>query len=364
MRPWPQRRRGARCRRRGRAPGRGRRHRLGVLVGEDRRGRRPPARRRRPRGAPRPGRRRRRGCGRRRGRSAAAAATSSRRPGTAIAGGHRGDPPRVELAAPRKASAAAIARAKLRRWNAPAAAQLAARRRGPRGRGPARAPRSAAVRSASARDRSGRPDPGPGSWRRAAPPSFSAAISGLGLPQPLGVVEPDRGQDGHLRGDRVGRVEPAAEARLDHRHLDPGGGEGDERGRGCDLELGHRLALLERPVDDLGRLAPCARPRPRTRPAPISAPPIRMRSDQRAGCGERQAPVRSAVGLEQRRGHPRHRGLAVGADDVDRGEAVLGHAQQRVEPVHPVEPELPADRLQRVEVGRPALYPSSSSSPR
>ena len=54
---------------------------------------------------------------------------------------------------------------------------------------------------------------------------------------------------------------------------------------------------------------------------------------------------RDAVGLEQRHRHPGHRGLAVGADDVDRGEAVLWHPQQRAEPAHPLQAQAPADRL-------------------
>ena len=80
-----------------------------------------------------------------------------------------------------------------------------------------------------------------------------------------------------------------------------------------------------------------------------------MRGDVGAG--------RDAVRLEQRRGHPRHRGLAVGADDVDRGEAVLRHPQQRAEPPHPLEPELPAQDLATLRrISSEVSYPPSSSS--
>ena len=64
---------------------------------------------------------------------------------------------------------------------------------------------------------------------------------GLGLAQPLGVIEADRGQHGDPRRDRVGRVKPAPESRLDHPNLDPGSGQGEEAGRGCDLKLGDGL---------------------------------------------------------------------------------------------------------------------------
>ena len=54
----------------------------------------------------------------------------------------------------------------------------------------------------------------------------------LGVPEPLGVLEADRGQRRRPARDHVGRVEAAAEPGLDHRHLDPRRREGDEGGRG------------------------------------------------------------------------------------------------------------------------------------
>ena len=174
----------------------------------------------------------------------------------------------------------------------------------------------------------------------------------LGLTEPLGVVEADRGQGGHPRGDRVGRVEPPPQPGLDHPDADPGRGEGDEPGCGRDLELGHRFAAAA--SDDLGRLGSALDRGRELGRSDLGAadhdplrPAVEMRRDHRAG-GD-------PMGFEQRRGHPRHRGLAVGADHMDRGEAMLGHPQQRVQTVHPLEPEPPPDRLERVEVGLGAL---------
>ena len=167
---------------------------------------------RRPRAAPRRGPRPRRGCGRRRRRSAARSASSSSRPGT-IERWRRPSATRSGSSSPRKASAAATARAKLRRWKAPggAAARL---RAGVLGRADERAPRSAAVRSASART-SGETRPRTRVVVVAEDGELLGGDLELGLPQPLGVVEADRGEDGDPRGDRVRRVEPATEPGLD-----------------------------------------------------------------------------------------------------------------------------------------------------
>ena len=113
----------------------------------------------------------------------------------------------------------------------------------------------------------------------------------LGLPQPLGVVESDRGQHRDPRGDRVGRVEPAPEPGLDRRDLDPSRSEGDEGRRRRRLELGHRVALVEAAVDALGGRARPARPRS---PTPPRRPPRRGSASARPSCavwGERQAPA-------------------------------------------------------------------------
>ena len=53
--------------------------------------------------------------------------------------------------------------------------------------------------------------------------------------------------------------------------------------------------------------------------------------------------------LEQRGDDLGYRRLAVGADDVDRLEAVLGHAEHRHELLDPLEPEAHAERLARCQ---------------
>ena len=312
------------------------------------RGRRRPGRPAATRAAPRRAPRRRRGCGRRRGRSAGCSATSSRRPRDASGSAATSRPARVELAEERLGGGAA--RAKLRRWKGPARAQLAARRRGPRARGQV-APALGAAASASAAT-SGRERPRTSVVRVAQDGELLGRDLHLGLAQPLGVVEPDRGQHSDLRGDRVGRVEAAAEARP--RSPPTSTRAAAKATKAAAVATSNWVTAS--PSSSARLTTSSAASATRSAAAANSAgvdlgAAIRIRSDQRAVCGETQAPVRSAVRLEQRRGHPRHRGLAVGADDVDRGEAVLGHAERRVEPVHPLEPELPADRLERVEVG-------------
>ena len=141
--------------------------------------------------------------------------------------------------------------------------------------------------------------------------------------------------------------------------LDPGRGQGDEGGGGRDLELGHRLTLVQGAVDDLGRLGgPLDRGGEGDRVD--LPPPISTRSDQRAGAARgrrRREPRAPRAGPR----HPRHRGLAVGADDVDRGEAVLGHPQRGGQQVHPLEARA-SSRSARASRGRPRPpLPSSSA---
>jgi hypothetical protein len=74
------------------------------------------------------------------------------------------------------------------------------------------------------------------------------------------VVEADRGQHGREGPDRVGRVEPSAEPGLDRGDLYPGLGQGEEGGRGRDLELGDFLTGQPR-VDGVGeREQPAVKP--------------------------------------------------------------------------------------------------------
>ena len=138
-------------------------------------------------------------------------AICSRRPGIGQRRGDLGDPVGVELAEKRLRGGERQGEvASLEAARRPAGA---APRPGSSGARTSRAPRSAAVRSASAATSALTPGPAPGSSESRSTASFSAAISSLGLAQPLGVVEADRGQHRHPRGDRVGRVEPARRAR-------------------------------------------------------------------------------------------------------------------------------------------------------
>jgi hypothetical protein len=77
---------------------------------------------------------------------------------------------------------------------------------------------------------------------------------GKRVAEPLGVVEPDGRQDRRSRGNDVGGVEPAAEARLDHPDLHPGRRECVERGGGEQLELRHGPLLPRAAIGDLRRL--------------------------------------------------------------------------------------------------------------
>ncbi len=233
---------------------------------------------------PRRGQRRRRGCGRRRGMSVASRRLARGGPGTVRVAATSATS--AASSSPRKASAAARARAKFRRWKRPGARSSISSPGILGGNDQLRPPLR---RRCLRQGRHLGTDPTQDQSRVVAQ---NRQLLGrdlkLGLAQPVGVVEPDRGQDRDPRGDRVGRVQPPAQPGLDDRGLDPGGGEGDEGGGRRNLELGHRLALLQAAVDRLGRLRRCAPPPPRTR---------RRRSPRR-----RSAPVRtSAAGAARRR---------------------------------------------------------------
>ena len=57
-----------------------------------------------------------------------------------------------------------------------------------------------------------------------------------------------------------------------------------------------------------------------------------------------------AVVGQDRGDHPRRRGLAVGADDVDRRESALGMPERGHQPPHPVQPEPHPEQLQRQQI--------------
>ena len=130
--------------------------------------------------------------------------------------------------------------------------------------------------------------------------------------EPARVLEPDVGEHDHVGAEHVGRVVAAAQAGLDHGDLDLAPRQLVERGRGQQLELGDAIAVAG-PVDlrrgrrgALDRGAELRRPTGR-------ASPTRIRSANVVRCGDRYAPVRTPVRLQQRRREPHGRGLAVGA---------------------------------------------------
>ena len=150
------------------------------------------------------------------------------------------------------------------------------------------------------------------------------------------------------RGDHVRGIEAAAEPRLDHRVLNSGCGESHERGCREQLELRHRALIAGGPVGNLRSLLDALQ-RLLNASSEIGSPRISTRSRQRGDVRGDVGAGRRAVRLEQRGGHPGDRGLAVGPDDVDRGEAVLRHPEQSAEPPHPLQPELPAQDLAAME---------------
>ena len=67
-----------------------------------------------------------------------------------------------------------------------------------------------------------------------------------------------------------------------------------------------------------------------------------VRRDERAGA--------HAVRLQQRRGHPHGRALAVGADHVDRAEALLRRVERGQQPPHALQAEAHAEQLEPEQV--------------
>ena len=162
-------------------------------------------------------------------------------------------------------------------------------------------------------------------------PAFSNAISPSVVAQMLLMVEPDRGDGAGHGGNDVGGVEPAAEAHLDDRNLGSGapeqlegdGGGGLEEGRQDAQYLAGHQAVREvehvvrdgvegggvhggvaddEPFGDVGQVG--------------------RRVAGRAQAGRAQCRVH----------HGRDRPFAVGAGDVQRGEAALGVAERLAQP--------------------------------
>ena len=112
-----------------------------------------------------------------------------------------------------------------------------------------------------------------------------------------------------------------------------------------------RVAGLERAIDELGG-------RPRAggrRREPLRRDVGAVDADALGEGDEVRREVRAgahAVVREERRDHPRRRGLAVRADDVDRAERLVRRPERRHELAHPVQAEAHAEELERQQ---PAL---------
>ena len=115
--------------------------------------------------------------------------------------------------------------------------------------------------------------------------------------QPAGVLEPDAGQHLHLRGDHVGGVVAAAEAGLDHRHLDLASRQlGVGRG-GQHLELRDPVVAAAASGRRARRRARRAAPRRRTPPArgPRRRSGSARRTTPGAATGRRRCAARGAA---------------------------------------------------------------------
>ena len=168
-------------------------------------------------------------------------------------------------------------------------------------------------------------------------PALSAGDGRHGVAQVADVIDRYRGDHRHRAVGDVRAVPCAADADLDHRHVDRRVGEDGERHRGEHLEEGQRgrLALVHQGqvrqhllvgVDEaLGaeRLA-------------VHADPLPDRGQVRAG---EQAGSQPA-GTQQRLDHPGGRGLAVGPGDVDDRVRPLRVTEQRGQRRDPVQGRL------------------------
>jgi len=137
------------------------------------------------------------------------------------------------------------------------------------------------------------------------------------------VLEADVREHGHARVDHARRVVAAAEAGLHDRHVDAPLGHLPQRASRQQFELGHVIVLPERAVDPLGRPRRLPDRRSELRALELAlaeAQALAVGGEVWREVGGGQEPV----ALEYRRDHPRGRGLAVGAEHVDRVEAPLG----------------------------------------
>ena len=150
---------------------------------------------------------------------------------------------------------------------------------------------------------------------------------------------------------------------LDDRDLDPAPRELVERRGGDQLELGHAVAGLQPAVDLRGGRGGALHggaERVGLEVGVADPDPLgegrQVRREERAGA--------DAVRLEQRGGHADRRALAVRADDVDRGEALLRRAERGQQPAHPLQAEAHAEQLEAEQVLLGALGASSVTARR
>jgi hypothetical protein len=137
-------------------------------------------------------------------------------------------------------------------------------------------------------------------------------------------------------GDDVGRVEPPAEADLDHAGVGGGAGESEEGGGGRYFEEGRRYALggIEHFLQQGGEILVLDELAGEPDPL-VEADQVRAREDMR-----RKA-CRFDGGAQESAG----RSLAVGPGDVeDRGHAALGMAEASEQGRHPLQAEHVAAR--------------------
>ncbi len=168
-------------------------------------------------------------------------------------------------------------------------------------------------------------------------------------PEPAGVLQPDVREHRDARPDHAGRVIAATKPCLDDRDVDLPAGHLPQ-GSGCQkFELGHVIILGERSVHALGRPR-----RARDRRSECVGIDLACVDEHAFAIGDqvgREIGARAqTVAFEDRRGHPRRRGLAVGPEHLDRVESLLGRAEHGHHPPHPVQPEAHPEQLQRAQL--------------
>ena len=184
---------------------------------------------------------------------------------------------------------------------------------------------------------------------RRSTPAFSPAISASVRPQVLLVVHADGDDGGGQRLRGVGGVQAAAHPHLEHGHVHPPRAEMEERGRGQRLEEGGMRVDAAALHQALGGAANAGHR------VLEGAGRDLLAADGDALVHAHEVGGRVAPGAEPRGAEPgvhvrRHRPLAVGARDEQRGIGELRPAQLLGEGADGVQPELDAEPRARLEV--------------